>query len=89
MRFNDENGVLKVTNEGLQNIRGMSFLMRKQELNLLKIINDIKVVAVWIKIFSIPLEFQTPKCLNCIASALGKPFYIDTIKNEGIHLEYA
>lgn len=67
----------------------MSSLVRKWALNLPMMVNDIKSMAVWIKFFGIPLKFQTLKGLRCLASVVGKPLYMDSITNEGIHLEYA
>lgn len=53
------------------------------------IVNYVKVVAIWIKFFGIPLEFWTSKELSKIASSVGKPLYTDLVMKKGIKLDYA
>ncbi|XP_044503435.1 uncharacterized protein LOC123224020 [Mangifera indica] len=53
------------------------------------LINDVKKVAIWVRMYGIPFEFWTPKGLSYIASAIGTPLYADSITEEETRLDYA
>ncbi|XP_031263453.1 uncharacterized protein LOC116121651 [Pistacia vera] len=49
----------------------------------------ISYVPIWVKFSGVPLEFWTTKGLSYVASAIGKPLYMDNITDVGDRLEYA
>ncbi|XP_031256680.1 uncharacterized protein LOC116114685 [Pistacia vera] len=49
----------------------------------------ISSVSIWVKFNGVPLEFWTAKGLSYVASAIGKPLYMDNIMDTGDRLEYA
>ncbi|XP_044472222.1 uncharacterized protein LOC123200907 [Mangifera indica] len=89
LKFQDIEGASRAVEEGQLTMQGQSFLIRKWTTNLPMVINDVKKVAIWVKMYGIPLKFWTPKGLSYLASAIGNPLYMDSITEEGIRLEYA
>ncbi|XP_044507206.1 uncharacterized protein LOC123226740 [Mangifera indica] len=89
LKFQDFDGVSRAVEEGQLTIAGQLFLVRKWTTNLPMLINDVKKVATWVRMYGIPLEFWTPKSLSYIASAIGTPLYADSITEEGTRLDYA
>ncbi|XP_044464432.1 uncharacterized protein LOC123194978 [Mangifera indica] len=89
LKFQDMEGTSRAVEEGQLTIQGQPFLVRKWTTNLPMVINDVKNVAIWIRMYGIPLEFWTPKGLSYIASAIGIPLYMDFVTEEGIRLEFA
>ncbi|XP_044478338.1 uncharacterized protein LOC123205457 [Mangifera indica] len=89
LKFQDMEGTTRAVEEGQITIQGQPFLVRKWTTNLPMVINDVKKVAIWIRMYGIPLEFWTPKGLSYIASAIGSPLYMDSVTEEGTRLEYA
>ncbi|XP_044497604.1 uncharacterized protein LOC123219673 [Mangifera indica] len=89
LKFQDIDGVMRAVEEGQLTIAGQPFLVRKWTTNLPMVINDVKKVAIWVRLYGIPLEFWTPKGLSYIASAIGNPLYVDSITEEGTRLDFA
>ncbi|XP_044507203.1 uncharacterized protein LOC123226738 [Mangifera indica] len=89
LKFLDKEGVSRAVEEGQLTIQGQPFLIRKWTTNLPMVINDVKKVAIWVKLYAIPLEFWAPKGLSYIANAIGNLLYMDSITEEGTRLEYA
>ncbi|XP_044479669.1 uncharacterized protein LOC123206502 [Mangifera indica] len=89
LRFQDIDGVSKAVEKGQLTIGGQPFLVRKWTTNLPMLINDVKKVAIWVRMYGIPLEFWTPKGLSYIASAIGTPLYADFITEGGTRLDFA
>lgn len=48
-----------------------------------------KKVSIWIKLWQIPLELFTPEGIACIASAVGKPLYLDKATAERRRVYFA
>ncbi|XP_044478511.1 uncharacterized protein LOC123205587 [Mangifera indica] len=89
LKFQDMDGVSRAVEEGQLTIGGQPFLVRKCTTNLPMLINDVKKVAIWVRMYDIPLEFWTPKGLSYIASAIGTSFYADSITEGGTRLDFA
>ncbi|XP_044491492.1 uncharacterized protein LOC123215458 [Mangifera indica] len=89
LKFQDLDGVMRAVEEGQLTIARQPFLVRKWTTNLPMLINDVKKVAIWVRMYGIPLKFWTPKGLSYIASAIGNPLYVDSITEEGTRLDYA
>lgn len=64
-------------------VDGQPFFIQRSSCNLVMETENIKVVMVWVKIFSIPLEFWSVKGLNYLVSSLGEPLYLDLTTMEG------
>ncbi|XP_044479670.1 uncharacterized protein LOC123206505 [Mangifera indica] len=82
-------GVTRAVEEGQLTIGGQPFLIRKWITNLPMMINDVKKVAIWVRLFGIPFEYWSPKGLSYIASAIGTPLYADSITEGGTRLDFA
>ncbi|XP_031270862.1 uncharacterized protein LOC116129253 [Pistacia vera] len=50
---------------------------------------EICQVLVWIKLYVVPLEYWTPTGLSYVASAIGRPLYMDSITLVGNRLDFA
>ncbi|XP_044489126.1 uncharacterized protein LOC123213711 [Mangifera indica] len=82
-------GVSRAVEEGQLTISGQPFLVRKWTTNLPMLINDVKKVAIWVRLYGIPLEYWTPKGLSYIASAIETLLYADSITEGGKRLDFA
>lgn len=89
MKFKNEEDLMKIVEEGTWMIGGQPFFVQRWAQNLMMNMKSIKAMSIWVKIFSIPLEFWSDKGLSLLASSLGKPFYLDSVAEDGIRLEYA
>ncbi|XP_044507210.1 uncharacterized protein LOC123226746 [Mangifera indica] len=89
LKFQDMDGVSRAVEVGQITIGGQPFIVRKWTTNLPMMINDVKKVAIWVRLYGIPLEFWSPKGLSYIASAIGNPLYMDAVTEGGTRLEFA
>lgn len=51
--------------------------------------NYLEKILVWIKLWNIPLELFNPERIACIASAVGKPLYLDKAIEEWRRVSFA
>lgn len=89
LKFKNGDDLMKVIEEGPWSMVGQPFFVQKWTRNLTMATENVKKVAVWVKIFSLPLEFWNPKGLSYVVSGLGKPLYPDSVTKKGSRLEFA
>ncbi|KAK8555748.1 hypothetical protein V6N13_069830 [Hibiscus sabdariffa] len=64
-------------------------ILRKWQPNLQSLEFNMDMIPVWVHLRSIPLELFNNSGLSYIASAIGVPFYMDSITANRSRLEYA
>ncbi|CAL1413207.1 unnamed protein product [Linum trigynum] len=69
-------------------IANSSFVMRKWEPSM-QFHRRSTTVPIWVRLVGVPVEYMTPKGLSYIASALGKPLYMDRATASGSQLAFA
>jgi hypothetical protein len=60
---------------------------RQPRMQLLKL--SLSAIPIWIKLVHLPVEFWNSICLSHVASAVGKPLFVDSIIEEQIRLGFA
>lgn len=89
LKFNSPGDMVKVIEDGLWFLGGKPFFVRKWTRNPDMVVGNIEKIAIWVKIYGVPLEFWNSKRLSCITSGLGCPFFMDSVMEEGSRIEYA
>jgi hypothetical protein len=56
-------------------------------MQLLKL--SLSSIPIWIKLIHLPMEYWTPVCLSHVASAIGKPIFVDSVTEDQTRLGYA
>ncbi|XP_059658959.1 uncharacterized protein LOC132305316 [Cornus florida] len=51
-------------------------------------INSIETQSIWVKLFNVPLRLWFPKGLSYVASAIGKPLFVDAITQSIDRIDY-
>lgn len=88
-KFHDESNRNAVLEGGPWHVAGQPIFLKKWSPNLNMAKEGFKKIPMWIKIYGIPLEFWSSKGLSMVASAIGKPLYMDTITEKCERLEFA
>ncbi|XP_031251021.1 uncharacterized protein LOC116108917 [Pistacia vera] len=88
MKFDNESSKDEALEGGPWHIGGQPLFLKKWRPNLKMAGEGISSVPIWVKFSGVPLEFWTAKGFSYVASAIGKPLYMDNITDAGDRLEY-
>ena len=89
LRFYDEHVKERVLDEGPWYIGGKPFIIKIWEPNFYLNKDSIHSLPIWIRLYDVPLELWTNKGLSYLASAIGKPRFMDAITESGERIEFA
>nr|XP_043619789.1 uncharacterized protein LOC122591593 [Erigeron canadensis] len=80
-KFNSNEGMQKVLNEGPWLIRSVPIFLNKWTPNVMLKKEDITSVPVWVKMHKIPMAAYTDDGLSLLATKLGNPRQLDSYTN--------
>ncbi|GJR98189.1 RNA-directed DNA polymerase, eukaryota, reverse transcriptase zinc-binding domain protein [Tanacetum coccineum] len=79
MKFNNENGLQNVVNNGPWMVKNKPLIVQKWDINMCLDKTEPETIPLWIKICSVPLEAWTIKGISALASRIGNPMVMDNV----------
>ena len=78
-KFRDKDARDWVMDSGPWYIVGRPFILRVWQPGMEMLNIQLTSLPIWVKFYNIPLEYWPNTCLGYIASAIGKPLYLDSL----------
>ncbi|KAK8617103.1 hypothetical protein V6N13_117070 [Hibiscus sabdariffa] len=78
-----------VLENGPWHFQNKPLILRKWEPNMCKLDFDLVCMPMWVQLYNVPLELFNKTGLSYIASALGNPLYMDSVRANRKRFEYA
>ncbi|XVE50375.1 hypothetical protein DITRI_Ditri01bG0157700 [Diplodiscus trichospermus] len=89
IKFPNSEACDRVLERGPWHIQNRPLIVRKWELGLTMLQFHMSKIPIWIQLGNVPLELFTQRGLSYIASAVGRPLYMDRITASQQRLAYA
>ncbi|KAG5557186.1 hypothetical protein RHGRI_007455 [Rhododendron griersonianum] len=88
-KFGDEGVLQKVMEGGPWHIAGKLMILKKWQPQMVLQKEQLSSIPFWVQLSNVPLEFWNAAGFSYIASALGKPLFVDEQTEKGKRLSFA
>ncbi|KAG5552180.1 hypothetical protein RHGRI_010315 [Rhododendron griersonianum] len=88
-KFGDEGVLQKVMEGGPWHIAGKLMILKKWQPQMVLQKEQLSSIPIWVQLCNVPLEFWNAAGFSYIASALGKPLFVDEQTEKGKRLSFA